>query len=160
MSRLKLKNAKLPGGVSFELENNIKEAAKLAEKVQEETIEKKKEHKNSKPIEYTKANLRLVELGLRPSPNGLDMGYYREIVKGNPNLALAGLRMAVEVLIKNLALGFKLEFDEHRYSGTSSLKAKYNKALLSDKLPAVLQICRRARRSGCRKITKAHIFID
>ncbi|WP_421849319.1 hypothetical protein [Marinomonas sp.] len=144
----RLKSAKLPGGISFELENSIKEAAKLAEKVQEETIEKKKEHKNSKPIEYTKANLRLVELGLRPSPSGMDVGYYREIVNDNPNLALAGLRMEVEVLIKNLASGFKLEFDERRYSGGRLLELLLdNHAILDSQYQLavkVLSLCNKA----------------
>ena len=144
----RLKSAKLPGGVSFELENNVKEVAKLADKVQEETIEKKKEHEGSKPIEYTKANLRLVQLGLRPSPSGMDMGYYREITKDNPNLALAGLRMEVEVLIKNLASGFKLEFDERRYSGGRLLKLLLdNHAILESQYQLaakVLSLCNKA----------------
>ncbi|XOV77808.1 MAG: hypothetical protein ACFHVJ_12735 [Aestuariibacter sp.] len=144
----RLKSAKLPGGVSFELANNIKEVEKLADKVQKETIEKKKEHKNSQPIEYTKANLRLVELGLRPSPSGLDMNYYRDIVNGNPNLALAGLRMEVEVLIKNLATGFKLEFDERRLSGVRLLKMLLeNHAILESQYQLavkVLSLCNKA----------------
>lgn len=143
----RLKSAKLPG-VSFELDNNIKEAAKLADKVQEETIDKKKEHKNSIPIEYTKANLRLVELGLSPSPSGMDMSYYREIVNNNPNLALAGLRMEIEILIKNLAFGFKLEFDERRYSGSRLLKLLLeNDAILESQYQLatkVLSLCNRA----------------
>ena len=96
----RLKSAKLPGGVSFELDSQIKEVVDLSDKLQEKTLEKKKEHKDKPPIENTKANLRLSELGLRLSPSGMDMNYYRDIAKSNPNLALAGLRMEVEILIK------------------------------------------------------------
>ncbi len=160
----RLKSAKLPGGVSFELENNIKEVTKLADKVQEETVEKKKEHKSSRPIEYTKANLRLVQLGLRPSPSGMDMSYYREIVNDNPNLALAGLRMEVEVLIKNLATGFKIEFDERRYSGNHLLRLLFeNHAILENQYQLalkVLSLCNKAVHGESITREQANLILD
>ncbi len=144
----RIKSAKLPGGVSFELDSKIREVKDLSDIVQEKTLEKKKEHQNKPPLEYTKANLRLVELGLRPSPSGMDMNYYRDIAKGNPNLALAGLRMEIEVLIKNLASGFKIEFDEKRYGGARLLKLLLeNHAILEGQYQLatkVLSLCNKA----------------
>jgi len=51
----------------------------------------------------------MIALGLKPTSSGLDMSYYREIAQSDPTLALAGLRIEIETLAKNLAIGFKLE---------------------------------------------------
>lgn len=137
----RLKSAKLPGGVSFELDSEIKEVIDLSDKLQEKTLEKKEEHKDKPPIENTKANLRLAKLGLRLSPSGMDTNYYRDIAKSNPNLALAGLRMEVEILIKNLANGFKIKFDEKGYSGVRLVKLLLeNHAILENQYQLLIRV--------------------
>lgn len=144
----RLKSAKLPGGVSFELENNIKETVKLAGQVHEETIEKNQKYKNVQSLEPEKVNNRLIELGLQPSPSSMNMQYYREMVVDNPNLALAGLRIEVEILIKNLATGFELKIDEKYISPSRILKLLLEKhAILESQYQLamnVLSICNKA----------------
>ncbi|MFG6101461.1 hypothetical protein U2F10_04365 [Leptothoe sp. EHU-05/26/07-4] len=51
----------------------------------------------------------MIKLGLQPSPSGLNVNYYRDLVEDDPNLALAGLRLEVDVLAKNLATGFGID---------------------------------------------------
>ena len=50
----------------------------------------------------------MIEKGLRPSPSGLDLNYYRNIAKSDIRLAAAGLRIEFELLIRNLVIGFKI----------------------------------------------------
>lgn len=99
----RLKTAKLPGGVTFDLNEKIREVRDLSDEVQENVSEKKEEHKGKPIIPLTQANARLIQLGLKPSPSGMDMEYYRNIATQDPNLALAGLRIDVDILIHNLA---------------------------------------------------------
>jgi hypothetical protein len=40
----------------------------------------------------------MISLGLKPTSSGLDMSDYREIAESDPTLALAGLRIEIEVL--------------------------------------------------------------
>ncbi len=51
----------------------------------------------------------MIQLGLRPSPSGLDLSYYREIADRDPILALAGLRIELETWFRNVAQGFKVD---------------------------------------------------
>lgn len=118
----RLKSAKLPGGVSLEMNDKIREVEELSNKVQESVSEKKEEHKDKPIIPLNEANSRLIELGLRPSPSGMDMDYYRDIANKDPNLSLAGLRIEVDILVKNLARGFNVGFDEKRDSGGRLLR--------------------------------------
>ena len=62
-------------------------------------------------IPMTEANARLIKLGLRPSPSGLDMSYYRSLAAQDPALALAGLRIEIDILAKNLAQGFHIDIE-------------------------------------------------
>jgi len=72
-------------------------------------------------IPLTEANRRILELGLQPSPSGLDISYYREMAERDPNLALAGLRIEIDILARNLAKGFKVDISE-RDSGIRLLR--------------------------------------
>lgn len=98
----RLEKADLPGGVSISLRAEILEAQELSNRVS--LLPQKP--KGRKDLPPTEANLRMIKLGLQPSPSGLNVDYYREILETDPNLALSGLRLEVEVLIKNLAQGF------------------------------------------------------
>jgi hypothetical protein len=55
----------------------------------------------------------MIKLGLRPSPSGLDLSYYREIAERDPILALAGLRIELETWFRNVAQGFKVDTKPH-----------------------------------------------
>lgn len=100
-----LQKADLPGGVSFSFRAEIREAEKLSEQVSAEPSPQAKETKN---LLTTEANLRMIELGFQPSPSGLNVNYYRDLAVVDPNLALAGLRLEIDVIMKNLAKGFNI----------------------------------------------------
>jgi hypothetical protein len=111
---VKAKKVELPGGFSIEtIEQDITEAKELS-------IEVKKERKpeiqkiinDATPNFETKANIRMVEVGLTPSPSGLDIDYYRKIVDIDPRLALIGLRADLEIMLKNLAKGWGVTYND------------------------------------------------
>ena len=137
----RLKTAKLPGGVILEINDKIQEVQDLSSKVKESVNEKKQEHKDKPSIPLTEANSRLIELGLNPSPSGMNMDYYREISNQNPNLSLAGLRMEIDILSKNLAKGFQLEFDEKRDVGRRLFsKLLETHSITNDQYELVIQV--------------------
>ena len=109
----RLKNADLPGGVKINLQETIKEAEELSEGIGEVNIPEDKRDLPVLPI--TEANARMIANDLRPSPSGLDLNYYRDLAQKDPNIALAGLRIELELMTQNLAKGFSIEFDP-RYS--------------------------------------------
>jgi hypothetical protein len=88
----RLEKADLPGGVSLSLRAEILEAKRISEKVIAEPPPPQSRGVASLPL--TEANKRMLELGLQPSPSGLNIDYYRDIATNDPNLALAGLRLA------------------------------------------------------------------
>lgn len=102
----RLKNADLPGGVKLNLQETIKEAGKLSEDIAE--IKPPPEKRGIPIIPITEANSRMMAVGLRPSPSGLDLDYYRMLAQQDPNIALAGLRIELEIMTNNLAKGFKV----------------------------------------------------
>lgn len=89
----------------------------------------------------------MLDLGLRPTPSGLDMNYYRKLADTDPNIALAGLRIEVEILARNLAKGFKISFDDR-----DTVRVLLQKLLLKGNLTEeqyqlsqkILQICNAA----------------
>ena len=123
----RLKTAKLPGGVSFDLNEKIKEVKALSDEVQETVSEKQEAHKGKPTIPLTDANARLMQLGLKPSPSGMDMDYYRNIATQDPNLALAGLRIDVDILIHNLAKGFEINVSDRQISTVRVLRKLLDK---------------------------------
>ncbi len=102
----RLQEADLPGGVSISLRAEIREARELSKQVSAEPPSP--QAKESKSLPLTEANLRMLKLGLQPSPSGLNLDYYRNIAVSNPSLALSGLRLEVDVLARNLAKGFNV----------------------------------------------------
>lgn len=103
----RIRKAILPGGVSVDFEHEVRETKELAIRVESATPPPGRPETPSLPL--TKANSRMIELGLTPSPSGLDLSYYKTISASDPNLALAGLRMEMEILARNLAKGFKVK---------------------------------------------------
>ena len=106
------KKVELPGGISFEaFENKLEEAKEL----EKEIISERKPEVSTiieKHNKDTQANKRMVELGLKPSPSGLDLNYYRFVAKTDKQLSMAGLRMDLELMIRNLVKGFDLTVGE------------------------------------------------
>ena len=102
----RLKNADLPGGVKINLQETIKENEKLSEDVA--AMQPPPEKREMPTIPITEANSRMIAIGLRPSPSGLDLQYYRTLAQQDPNIALAGLRIELEIMTNNLAIGFNV----------------------------------------------------
>lgn len=144
----RLESAVLPGGIQVNLNNNIAEIKNLSNEVRETSEEKKKKHSDVPLIKISETNSRLLELGLMPSPSGLDMQYYHDLAQENPNLALAGLRMDIEILIKNLATGFRIEINKMRANTHGILKELLDKECLFESqynlATKILHICNQA----------------
>lgn len=103
----RLKKAVLPGGVSVDLQEEVREVKQLSEKV--ESAPPPVDRKKKPGIPLTEANARMMKLGLAPMLSGLDVGYYRSMAETDPVLALAGLRIDLETMMRNVAIGFKLQ---------------------------------------------------
>ncbi|QTF93723.1 hypothetical protein [Halomonas sp. BM-2019] len=89
---------------------------------------------------HVRRNTQLMQLGLRPSSSGLDMQYYRNLADHDPNIALAGLRIEIDVLAKNLAKGFNVEVDE-RAAGARLLRLLYEEgAMTSDQMQLAMKV--------------------
>jgi hypothetical protein len=141
----RLRKAGLPGGVSIDFQEQILEAKQLSEKV--EAFLPPPERPKPPAIPLTEANARMISVGLRPTASGLDMTYYREIALNDPTLALAGLRIELEVMANNIAVGFELppRKNEPLNSLLSRLKAK--SAITSEQLQLtrkILSLCNQA----------------
>src|SRR5258708_19539898 len=96
-------------GVSLDFDAELQEAKLISKQVEQAT-----ENGTQRPnIPMTEANARMIKLGLQPSPSGLDVSYYRNLAIQDPNIALAGLRIEIDILARNLARGFKIQFYPH-----------------------------------------------
>ncbi len=67
----RMRHADLPGGFALDFPHEIAEAKKLSVKV--EAAPAQGDRKRPPSIPLTEANARIIKLGLRPSPSGLDM---------------------------------------------------------------------------------------
>lgn len=101
----RLKGAGLPGGVSLDFDREVRDVQALSRDVANAPPKKL----STPTLPMTQANARMVTLGLQPSPSGLDMNRYLELARQDPNLALAGLRMEVEILARNFAKGSNID---------------------------------------------------
>lgn len=134
----RIKKASLPGGLSFDLEQKIEEVKKTSRSVKAQLTAA--QGKSGQSIPVTEANERLIDLGLKPSPSGLDMTYYRDIAEQDTNLALAGLRIEVDVMARNLARGFDINLSE-KESGARLIRKLFDQgAITRDQLNLALQI--------------------
>lgn len=141
----RLRKAGLPGGVSIDFQEQIQEAKEISKEVG--ALPPPSDRPKRPTIPQTEANARMVALGLKPTSSGLDISYYREIAQSDPTLALAGLRIEIEVLANNLAAGFKLE-PRKGESVRSLLRRLREKGAITaeqmDLARRVLDICNRA----------------
>ena len=85
---------------------------------------------------------RLIKLGLRPSPSGLDLAYYRRLAEQDPNVALAGLRIEIDVQARNLAKGFKVSIDEHDSGSRLFRKVHEGGAITGDQMRLAMKVLR------------------
>jgi hypothetical protein len=141
----RLRKAGLPGGVSIDFQEEILEARELSEKV--EALPPPADRPKPPAIPLTEANARMIRVGLRPTASGLDMTYYREIAENDPTLALAGLRIELEVMANNIAVGFKLATRKNEALSSLLSRLKANGAISSGQLELtrkILNLCNQA----------------
>jgi hypothetical protein len=100
-----INEAELPGGIILKsIPKEIEKAENIKERVSEESNKSKPDLVKSK----IDANEEMKKHGLELSPSNLKIEYYYDLVEKNPNLALVGLRIDLEIMIRNLAKGFHL----------------------------------------------------
>lgn len=143
----RLRQADLPGGISLKaFDEKIDKAENISIDVSRQVQEKiRKEKKPGRPmIPSNKINAQMLKLDLSPSPSGLELSYYRQLADQDPNLALAGLRIEVELMLKNLVKGFKLKISEHNTAGQILMKLRERCAITSqqyDLLGHMIALC-------------------
>ena len=157
----RLRKAALPGGVSIDFQEEIEHAKQLSAKV--EALPPSPNRNSVPAIPLNEANARMISVGLRPTASGLDMAYYREIAQRDPNLALAGLRIELEVMANNLADGFKIA--NQRPEPLTRLLSKLvdHGAITNEQLQLtkkILQICNQAVHGGRVTREEAEEVID
>ena len=107
------KKVDLPGGFSIEaFDDKVQEAKKIEQELITERKPEIKDLITHRSRKDSEENKRMIELGLRPSPSGLDLSYYRDLANSDIQLALAGLRMDLNLMLRNLATGYKIEVDK------------------------------------------------
>ena len=147
---LRLRKADLPGGVMLDFHQELQEAKSLSQQInlhlksKFNDINLLADPRESGSVPITEANTHLLSVGLRPSPSGLDMSYYRALAKQDPNVALAGLRMELEAMVHNLAIRFRLSVDEKESAGRLLTRLRYGEMINSQQYElaqALLRLC-------------------
>lgn len=134
----RIEKASLPGGVSLILRQEVREAKQLSDKI--EAAPPSKRAKNATRIPLTEVNARLLSLGLQPSPSGFDGLYYRNLAIQDPNLALAGLRIEVDITLKNLAKGFNVKATSGESSRRLAKRLHESNAISSEQMQLINKI--------------------
>lgn len=139
---VRLRKADLPGGVSLDFQEEIQEGRALSQQVAQQVDNPNiSEDKKKRPtIPLTEANARMLSLELRPSPSGLDMNYYRNLASQDPNLALAGLRIEIDVLARNLAQGFGVDVSDRDSGGRLLHRLRESGAITNEQLQLALKV--------------------
>ncbi|MGI4750540.1 MAG: DUF4145 domain-containing protein [Janthinobacterium lividum] len=107
------KKLELPGGFSVEIENDIQQAKELATEIKTDRKPEIEKFIKEKGVRFqSDANMKMLQLGLTPSPSGLDLNYYKSISETDPRLAIVGLRSDLEIMLRNLAKGFSISIKE------------------------------------------------
>jgi len=142
----RLKKVDLPGGISAEaFQEKIRATETLSLEVVKE--QRPKSEKKGPDIPLTEANARMINVGLAPTPTGLELSRYRILAEEDPQLALAGLRIELETMLKNVAKGFKIPVGERDSAGVITRKLHEHGAITSLQaklINAVLDLCNAA----------------
>ena len=101
------KKIELPGGISIEaFERKLEQAKRLEKEIRAEKLQAAATDRQQ---ETTQDNMKTTDPGSIPSVRRLDVDLYRELAKSDQQLAVAGLRIDLELMIKKLAAGFGLQ---------------------------------------------------
>jgi hypothetical protein len=141
----RIRKAGLPGGVSIDFQEEIKEAEELAKDIP--ALAPPDDKKELPTIPLTEANSRMIKLGLQPVSSGLDVTYFRDLARRDTTLALAALRIEIEILMRNLSKGFNIVLGKN-VSISSMLDRLHANAAVTgpqvDLARKILTICNRA----------------
>lgn len=141
----RINRAQLPGGFSVDLAEQIQEAKALSVRAKEAPPRLRRSKGPAIPL--TEANRRMIQLRLRPSPSGLDMAYYEDLAEQDPNIALAGLRIELDILARNLATGFEVPIEPSDF-GNRLLRKLYSADAIDEPQfrlsQKILQVCNAA----------------
>jgi hypothetical protein len=144
----RLKNAELPGLVKFDFQEGIEQVQQLKKEILAAPKSPDAHQKKGRPIQQTEANARMISLGLQPSPSGLDLGYYQALIEQDPNIGLAGLRMELEILGRNLAKGFNIPLSTRDSSAMNIFRKLLDSGAITSLqfqlLKKVIEICNAA----------------
>jgi hypothetical protein len=105
----------------------------------------------------------MLNLGLNPSPSGLEFSQYRALAEQDPNLALAALRMEFEILIKNVAKGFRVPLDLRDSLSTVAARLMDRGAITRKQfelITAVVRLCNAAIHGVRVTATQANDVLD
>ena len=141
----RLTKATLPGGTTLDFPREVLMAEALSAEVRKTPPPPNKTAGPAIPV--TEANARLLNLGLSPSPSGLDFHYYAALAQRDPNLALAGLRMELEIMARNLAKGFNVGYSETDGAGKMLRRLREAGAITQQQAElgnAILRLCNAA----------------
>ena len=138
----RVQKASFPGGISIEtFPDDIQQAKIISKMVQEENRNKENSTSGTHPsIPLNEANTKMINFGLSPSPYGLELDYYKNLANQDPNLSLAGLRMELEIMLKNLAKGFSVEIKKYDSASTITRKLKDKGAVTSSQADLIYKI--------------------
>jgi hypothetical protein len=98
-----LQHLKLPGGAEMDWQRQIQATEQAAEKVEAE---------QPRPLPRRGIVQRIYDRRLMRSSSDYDFSYYEKIAETDPNLALAGVRMELEPMLRNLATVYQVDYDE------------------------------------------------
>ena len=141
----RLRKAVLPGGVSLDLGEEVQEVKELSEKVQSTPPTSGRQTTASIPL--TEANSRMVKLGLTPLLSGLDINYFRSRAETDPILALAGLRIDLETMMRNVRRGFNVPVASSEPVSRILLQLRDAEAITPDQMELakkILRVCNQA----------------
>lgn len=96
----RLQRADFPGGISLNFQQEIELASVLAREVARQVERIPHEIPGGA---VTQA--RVLALGLHPSPSALDFTVYNNLIAQDPQIALAGVRIELEIMLSNMARG-------------------------------------------------------
>jgi hypothetical protein len=157
----RIRKAALPGGVAIDFEEQIRETKELATRI--EAAPSPPDRPKTAVLPLTEANSRMIALGLKPTPSGLDMSYYKSIATQDPALALAGLRIELEILTKNLAKGWGIDVSPYESPSRILKRLREASAVTPDQLALaqrVLSLANQAIHGRTVSRTEADEIID
>jgi hypothetical protein len=137
----RITKASLPGGVELDFRDEIEQAQNLSEEILEAPTPKLAE-KLAAPLAGSDVNKRLVDLGLEPVNSELNIAYFKELAKSDPTLALAGLRIEIEILTKNIIVGCNLPIRRNRPTTLLIRELGKNKTIDDSTTNLALQVIR------------------